>query len=66
MLINYYCQELRTAAGEDIGVGGVNHDGPDVVRVSLKRVDLLKRVVVEHTHQHVVLGGGDYIIIMSS
>lgn len=27
---------LRTTTGEDIGVGGVCHYGPDVVTVSLK------------------------------
>ena len=45
----------RTTACEDVGVGGVNNDGPKIVSVGLKRVHFLQSVVVEHTHQHVVL-----------
>lgn len=44
-----------TAACEDVGVGGMNNDGPKIVCVGLKRVYFLQRVVVEHTHKHVVL-----------
>ena len=36
---------------------GVDHYRPDVVGVGLKGVHLLKSVVVEHTHQHVVRAG---------
>ena len=45
---------VPTTAGEDVGVGRVNDDGPDVVCVSFKRVHLLQSVVVEHSHLHVI------------
>ena len=38
-----------TTTGEDIWLGWVNNDGSDVVRVSLKHLNLLQRVVVEHS-----------------
>ena len=44
----------RTTASEDIRVGGVNDDGPDVICVRLERVHLLQRVVVENSDLHVV------------
>ena len=46
-----------TAAGQEVGVCGVDHYRPDVVGVGLEGVHLLKSVVVEHTHQHVVRAG---------
>ena len=46
-----------TTAGEDVGMCGVHDDRADVVCVSLKRVNLLHSVVVEHSYQHVILGG---------
>ena len=39
-----------TAAGQEVGVSGVDHDGSDVVGVSLERVHLLKSVIVEDSH----------------
>ena len=35
-------------------MGGVNDDGPDVVRVGLEGADLLQSVVVVHSHLHIV------------
>lgn len=45
-----------TAAGEDVGLRRVDSDAADVVRVSLKHVNSLQSVVVEHTDQHIILG----------
>lgn len=47
---------LLTTAGEDVGLRRVDGDKADVVSVSLKHVNLLQRVVVEHTDQHIILG----------
>ena len=44
----------RTTASEDVRVGGVNDDRPDVVCVCLERVHLLQSVVVEDSDLHVV------------
>jgi len=46
---------LRTAAGEDVRLGGVHGDAADVVRVGLEHVHPLQGVVVEHADLHVVL-----------
>ena len=47
-------RENITAAGEYVGVGRMDDDGADVVRVSLKRMTLLQSVVVEDSDQHVI------------
>lgn len=48
-------RRLPTAAGEDVGLGGVDRDAADVVRVRLKHVNLFQGVVVEDSDQHVIL-----------
>ena len=45
----------RTTAGEDIGLGRMDSNATDVVRVGLKHVDTLQGVVVEHSDLHVIL-----------
>lgn len=48
-------QFFPTTAGEDVGLCRVDSDTADVVRVSLKHVNSLQSVVIEHTDQHIVL-----------
>lgn len=45
-----------TAAGEDVGLCRVDSDAADVVGVSLKHVNSVQSVVIEHTDQHIILG----------
>lgn len=47
--------KTRTTASKNVGMGGVDDDGAEVVRVRFKGVHLLQSVVVEHPHKHVVL-----------
>lgn len=45
-----------TAAGEDVGLRGVDSHRADVVGVSLKPVNSLQGVVIEHAEQQIILG----------
>lgn len=49
---------LPTTAGKDVGLGRMDSNAADVVRVGFKHMDALQGVVVEHANLHVILGEG--------
>lgn len=53
---------VRTAAGEYVGLRGMDGDTSDVVRVRLERVHPLERVVIEDADLHVVGSGDDPVL----
>lgn len=51
IILVYY----RTAARENVGLGWMDSDATNVVRVGLKHVYPLQGIVVEHADLHVIL-----------
>lgn len=45
----------HTAAGENVGLGWMDSDATNVVRVGLKHVYPFQGIVVEHADLHVIL-----------
>ena len=49
------CTLALTAACQYVGLGGMDDYGADVVRVGLKHLNLLQRIIIEHSHHHIIL-----------